>query len=268
MTAGVSVLFGLILGLISLLVVTPLVALVVVVAAAAVAAAAAWLGCEGLVARLVPSQPADPHVHARLFNLVNGLCINAGVPPPDVQVLASGSLNALAAGRNPKRATLVVTQGLLDRLTLIELEGVIARELSQIKSSDILPATVAVALFGVLRPRTAGRKAGGLSGLLAYLRLPLSALAGAGLRLTLDRQRDEFADLSGVALTRYPPALLSATEKMGSLGTAVPDVSPAVAHLWMADPAPAGGTAGSDRVSRLFETHPPLDERIEALREL
>jgi heat shock protein HtpX len=210
---------------------------------------------------LIPIDPADPVAHARLFNLVAGLCINAGVPPPSLGVVDADGLNALVAGRNPRNATLVVTQGLLDRLSLIELEAVLARELSQIKSYDVLPATVAVALFGIFRPRPG-------QGVLANLLVPLSVIAGPGLRLSVGSQREEVTDLAAVSLTRYPPAMLAALEKMQSLGTAVPNAPPAVAHLWLADPIPPEQAAGATRAGHLFGTYPPLEERIEALREL
>jgi heat shock protein HtpX len=250
-TVGTALLVGVVVGLLSLLVVAPAVALAVLVVVTAALASIAWWGCERLVARLIPIDPADPVAHARLFNLVAGLCINAGVPPPSLGVVNADGLNALVAGRNPRNATLVVTQGLLDRLSLIELEAVLARELSQIKSYDVLPATVAVALFGIFRVLT-----------------PLSVIAGPGLRLSVGSQREEVADLAAVSLTRFPPAMLAALEKMQSLGTAVPNAPPAVAHLWLADPIPPGQAAGATRAGHLFGTHPPLEERIEALREL
>ncbi len=242
---------GVVAGLLSLLFVAPVIALAVLVVVAAVLSSVAWWGCERLVSRLIPIEPADPTAHARLFNLVTGLCINAGVPPPALGVVNTDGLNALVSGRNPRNATLVVTRGLLDRLSLIELEAVVARELSQIKSYDILPATVAVALFGIFR-----------------LVAPLSVIARPGLRLSLGSQREEVADLAAVSLTRYPPAMLAALEKMQSLGTAVPNASPAVAQLWLADPVPPAQSARSTRAGHPFETHPPLEERIEALREL
>jgi heat shock protein HtpX len=250
-TVGAGLLVGVVAGVLSLLVVAPAVALAVLVVVAVGLASMAWWGCERLVSRLIPIEPADPTAHARLFNLVAGLCINAGVPHPSLGVVDADGLNALVAGRNPRNATLVVTRGLLDRLSLIELEAVLARELSQIKSYDVLPATVAVALFGIFRRVT-----------------PLSVIAGLGLRLSVGSQWDEVADLAAISLTRYPPAMLAALEKMQALGTAVPNASPAVAHLWLADPTPPEPAARSTRASHLFDTHPPLEERIEALREL
>ncbi|MDP9075251.1 MAG: M48 family metalloprotease [Actinomycetota bacterium] len=255
-------------GLVALVLAGPVVALAVFVVVGAAVAAAAWWGSEPLAVRLLGAAPADPVTHARLFNLVEGLCANAGVPQPALHVLPDPGINALSMGRNPRHATLVVTAGLLEQLNRVELEAVLAHELSHIKSDDILTATVAVALCGLLGAparAAAGHGPGAVGGLLL---LPVSALAGLGLRLAVDPLREELADASGVSLTRYPPALVSALEKMQRSGTLVASGSAATAHLWLARSVPAPESDRLPWLSRLFETHPPLEERIEALREL
>lgn len=264
LTAG---LIGLVLGLISLLAVPPVVALAVLLSSAGAVAAAAWWCSEGLVRRLLRAQPADPSAHARLYNLVDGLCANAGVPQPALYVVPDPGVNALTMGRSRRRATLVVTSGLLQLLNRIELEAVLAHELSHIKSDDILTATLAVALFGILAAPARAAAAGGSGAFAGYLLLPLSALAGLGLRLAIDPHREELADASGVSLTRYPPGLVAALEKMETTSTLIRSSSPATAHLWLNPPAPAPEAGRLRWLSRLYETHPPLKERIDALRE-
>lgn len=259
---------GLVLGLLGLLAGGPIMALVVAALAFAAVPALAWWGSEPLARRLLGAQAADPAAHARLFNLVEGLCANAGVPQPELYVVADPGLNALTMGRSPRQATLVVTSGLLQQLSRIELEAVLAHELSHVKSDDIVTATLAVALFGVLNGPARAAAGGGTGAIAGYLLLPFSALAGIGLRFSVGPQREERADSCGVSLTRYPPALVSALEKLQGSGTTVRSASPATAHLWLGAAVPSPPMTHLSWLSRLFDTHPPLDERIEALREL
>jgi heat shock protein HtpX len=259
---------GLLVGLLSLLVVRPVVAGSVAVVGALALAAAAWWGCETLARGVIGAAPADPIAHARLFNLVDGLCITAGVPSPALYVVEDPGLNALTMGRGPRHGSLVVTSGLLAGLNRIELEAVLAHELSHIKSYDILTATLAVALFGPLGAPARSAASGGRGRLIGWLLLPVEALAGLGLQLAVGRQREAIADLSGVALTRYPPALAAALEKLRESGTLIRSGSLATAHLWLGQPVPPVPGNRLAWLVRLFETHPPLDERIEALREL
>jgi heat shock protein HtpX len=259
---------GLIVALLSLLFLPAVGALFVFVVVAAALAGLAWWGSEPLARRLIDAQPADPLRHARLFNLMEALCVNAGVPPPSLYVVADAGLNALTIGRTPRHATLIVTEGLLQHLNRVELEGVLAHELAHVKSDDILISTVSVALFGILGSPARAAARGGAGAIGGYVLLPFSAAAGLGLQLVVGRQREEAADLSAVGLTRYPPALVAALEKMQESGTLVRTGGAPTAHLWLGDPV---GPPDPDRLgwlSRLFETHPPLDARIEALREL
>jgi heat shock protein HtpX len=261
---------GLVVALVALLLVPPLVALAAGVVVAVAVAALAWWGSAPLAVRLLGAQPADPTTHARLFNLIEGLGANAGVPQPDLFVLADPGLNALTMGRSPRHATLVVTSGLLEQLSRIELEAVLAHELSHIRNDDILTATVAVGLFGLLGGPARTASGHGPRAALASLLVPVSALGGLGLKLAVDPHREEVADSSGVHLTRYPPGLVSALEKMQRTGTLVAggSGSPATAHLWLGAPLSPPSSARLAWLSRLYDTHPPLDERIEALREL
>jgi len=267
--AGAAV-AGIVVALLTLLIAPPLIAVILGVVVTAAVAALVWWGSAALALRLLGAQPADPAAYPRLFNLVEGLGANAGVPQPALFVVADPGLNALTMGRSPRHAMLVVTTGLLDQLSRIELEAVLAHELSHIRSDDILSATVAVGMFGLLGRPARAATGTGVGAALACLLLPVSALAGLGLHLSIDPHRETAADNSGVHLTRYPPAMVLALEKMQRTGTLVGggSGSPATAHLWL---GVALAPPPSDRLawlSRLFETHPPLDERIEALREL
>lgn len=198
------------------------------------AAASSWVRFAGdhLVAsrlRALGAREADPVGDARLCNLVEGLSAAAGVRQPRLLVLDSPGLNLMVAGSGPRRTVLAVTSSLLAELDRIELEAVLAEELYVLRHGEAAPATVLVATFGI------------------------------GLSIMLGADRDAGADQGAVALTRYPPALASALEKVEAKGAAVAGVPPHMAQLWLADPRP------SPPVSR---SRLPLQDRIEALREL
>ena len=235
------------------------------------------------------ARPADPEQYARLHNLVEGLCIAAGLPKPRLYVIEDNAPNAFATGRNPRHAAVAVTTGLLDKMNRIELEGVLAHELSHIKNYDLLVSTLAVTMVGVLvllsdfslrfmwwgGPRHRNDREGGgggaaaILGVLGIALLALSPLAARLLQFAVSRRREALADVSGVALTRYPPGLIAALEKLRDDTTVVHSSSRATAHLWIESPLARSPEEGRlSRINRLFETHPPLEERIQALKEL
>jgi heat shock protein HtpX len=235
------------------------------------------------------AKPADPVAHARLHNLVEGLCIAGGLPKPRVYVVEDSAPNAFATGRNPNHAAVAVTTGLLDKLDRVELEGVLAHELSHIKNYDILVSTLAVTLVGVIAliadfsfrflwwggaSHKADRKAGGpgvaaVLAVVGVVLLVITPLIAKLMQAAISRRREQLADMSGVALTRYPPGLMSALEKLKADETVVHSASRATAHLWIEGPVPKRKDEGRLAwLGRLFDTHPPLSDRIEALREL
>lgn len=236
------------------------------------------------------ARPADPVTHARLHNIVEGLCIAGGLPKPRVYVIDDPAPNAFATGRNPKHAAVAVTSGLLDKMNRMELEAVLAHELSHIKNYDILVSTIAVTLVGVIAllsdwalrflwwggPRHRDdRRGGGSAGpqaivaILGFVLLIVTPLVAKLMQLAVSRRRESLADFSGVSLTRYPPALISALEKLRDDRTVVHSASKATAHLWIEQPISTSPEDGRHtRWNRLFDTHPPLEERIAALREL
>jgi heat shock protein HtpX len=262
---------------------------VVVAAVIAVAMSfGAYWKSDAVALRMSRAQPADPVEYARLHNVVEGLCIAAGLPKPRVFIVDDAAPNAFATGRDPKHAAIAVTTGLLDKMNRIELEGVLAHELSHIKNYDILVSTLAVTLVGFIaiasdigirmlwwgggRNRDNDREGGGPMAFLAifgFILLIFAPLIAQLMQFAVSRRREALADISGVELTRYPPGLISALEKLKADQTVVLSSSRATAHLWIEEPLPTTQEEGKlSRLNRLFATHPPLDERIAALREL
>ena len=202
----------------------------VFVVVAGAGAAWVWSGAQRRVVGAVGGHPADPVGQARALNLIEGLSFTAGLRQPPLIVVDSEGLNAGVVGRDPASAVVVVTSGLLGELSRIELEGILAAALVEIRNGELGPATIVAGIPGLGR------------------RLVTSATG-----------RDAATDLAAVNLTRFPPGLAGALDKMDAKGTVVAGVRADQAHLWLADPLPAGSAAGS-RTS--------LHDRAEALREL
>jgi heat shock protein HtpX len=237
------------------------------------------------------AQPADPHEYLQLHNIVEGLSIAAGIPKPRVFVVQDDAPNAFATGRNPEHAAVAVTTGLLAKMKRDELEGVIAHELSHVQNRDTLVMTLAVTLVGVvvlladffLRAMWWGGssrddRGGGLGAPIALLGLGLMILApffAQMLQFAISRQREFLADADAINFTRYPPGLINALGKLRDDQTVVRTASKATAHLWIESPiARAAGEGEKGKrssksgawLNRMFDTHPPLDDRIQALR--
>jgi heat shock protein HtpX len=233
------------------------------------------------------ARPAPEDEFQRLHNLVEGLCIAGGLPKPGVYVIDDPAPNAFATGRNPNHAAIAVTTGLLEKMNRVELEGVIAHELSHIRNYDILVSTLAVTMVGAVALMTdmairtmwwnGGRVArrgdhGNSTNPLAYVGIILLVVAPIIAKLmqaTISRKRETLADVSACQLTRYPPGLISALEKLQADTTVTHAASTATAHLWIEQPMSGVGDTGKlGGIHKLFDTHPPLDERIALLREL
>jgi heat shock protein HtpX len=257
---------------------------------AGASAAFSYWKSDAIALRVSRAHPASVEEYGRLHNIVEGLCIAGGLPKPRLYVVDDPSPNAFATGRDPKHAAVAVTTGLLEKLNRVELEGVLAHELSHIKNYDILVSTLAVTMVGVVaiaadvgirflwfgmgRSRNNSNDQGG-SGLTAILAifgfalLLLSPLIGRAMQAAVSRRRETLADVSGVELTRYPPGLISALEKLRDDYTVVGSSSHATAHLWIEQPQAVEADEGRlSRFNRMFDTHPPLEERIALLREL
>jgi len=262
-----------------------LIALVVV----GIATVGAWWKSDAVALAMSHARITTGESHPRLHNVVEGLCIAAGLPKPRIFVIDDVAPNAFATGRNPRHAAVAVTTGLLDKMNRIELEGVLAHELSHIKNYDILVSTLAVTLVGVIvlmsdfalrfmwwgGPRQrdhdsdGGPGAGALLAVFGFALLILTPMVAKMMQFAVSRRREALADVSGVALTRYPPGLIAALEKLKDDTTVVHSSSRATAHLWVE--SPLARTSAEGRLAwlnRLFDTHPPLEERIQALKEL
>ncbi|HSJ90846.1 MAG TPA: M48 family metalloprotease [Ilumatobacter sp.] len=233
------------------------------------------------------ARPADEHEYARLHNLVEGLCIASGLPKPGVYVVEDPAPNAFATGRNPRHASIAVTTGLLEKMNRVELEGVVAHELSHIKNYDILISTLAVTMVGAVAlladltirtmwwnggrvPRQGDHgDRGNPLGYLGIGVIMISPLIARAMQAAISRQRETLADVSACQMTRYPPGLISALEKLRDDTTVTHSASTATAHLWIEQPMSGVGDDGRlGGPHRWFDTHPPLDERIALLREL
>ena len=266
-----------------------LVGVLIALVIAGTGAAVSYWKSDSVALAMSHARPADPTQYARLHNLVEGLCIAAGLPKPRVYVIDDVAPNAFATGRNPRHAAIAVTTGLLDKMNRVELEGVLAHELSHVKNYDILVSTLAVTMVGVVAlladfslrfmwwggPRQRDRQSDGGPGpqailaILGLVLLVLSPLVARIMQATISRRREALADVSGVALTRYPPGLISALEKLKEDTTVVHSSSRATAHLWVESPLARTPEEGRlSRLNRLFDTHPPLEERFQALKEL
>jgi heat shock protein HtpX len=214
----------------------------------------------------------------RLYAVMERLAAKANLPVPKLYVIPQEAPNAFATGRNPRHASVAVTQGLLQLLNDDELEGVIAHELSHVRNYDILISSVAATIAGaVTYLAQMGRFAsifgyggrdddreggGGFAGLLMLILAPFAALL---LQLFLSRTREYSADESGVRIVGHPYGLISALEKLGAYNKRIPSsrISPSTSALCIVKPMFGGGTLTS-----LFSTHPPLADRIAALREM
>lgn len=227
------------------------------------------------------AQPALINEYPQLHNVVEEVSIAAGVPKPKVYIINDPMPNAFATGRNPKNSTIAVTQGLLSMMNREELQGVIAHEMSHIKNYDILLMTIAAIIGGLIvlfrdlflrslwfggRSRDNDRK-GNVGAIFVIVGIALAIIAPILvflIRAAISREREYLADASGAYLLRYPDGLASALAKLGRYNGKLRNASDATAHLFIANPF------GKDRmsVSNLFATHPPLEKRIQRLKEL
>lgn len=235
---------------------------------------------DKIVLKMSHAEPVTKDNAKELYNIVENLSITAGLPVPKIYIIREDVPNAFATGRNPEHAVVAVTTGLLDRLDRSELEGVLAHELSHIGNRDILISTVAVILVGFIsiasdffmRSLWWGRGSNDRRDmhpamiLIGIAFAILAPLAGTLMRLAISRKRELLADASGALLTRYPEGLATALEKISSDPRPMRSANNTTAHLWFDDPFDNKKT--KPLFHSLFLTHPPVDERIKALRGL
>ncbi|MBC7362759.1 MAG: zinc metalloprotease HtpX [Candidatus Aminicenantes bacterium] len=238
---------------------------------------------DKIVLAISKARPVTREEFPYLYHTVEGLAIAAGIPTPRCYVIDDTAPNAFATGRNPKNSVICVTTGLLQKMNRLELEGVIAHEISHIKNYDVLLQTVAVVMVGVVallsdwmlrsfwwgggRRRSRERSSGNAGAILLLVGIVLailSPLIAQLIQLAISRRREFLADASGAMLTRYPAGLASALRKIAADPEPLEVANKATAHLYIVNPLKNVG----GRVNKLFSTHPPIEERIAALEKM
>jgi heat shock protein HtpX len=216
-----------------------------------------------------------------LYHLVENLCITAGIPIPRIYVIDDPAPNAFATGRNPKHAAIAVTTGLLNKLERSELEGVIAHELSHVRNYDILIATLTTVMVGMIvlladwfrrwsfmgRRNSDSDNKGQLGLIILLLAIVLSILAPLFaylMQFAISRKREFVADADGALLTRYPEGLAKALEKISADPHDLKTANRATAHLYISEPLKEKNK--KVLFAKAFMTHPPVEDRIKALR--
>lgn len=236
---------------------------------------------DKIVLRMAHAQPVTRENARELYNIVENLSITAGLPIPKIYIINEPAPNAFATGRDPEHAVVAVTTGILQKLDRSELEGVLAHELSHVGNRDMLISTMAVILVGFISIASdfflrsllwrgmGSRDRNNLHPIMILIGVAfaiLAPLAGMLMRLAISRKRELLADASGALLTRYPEGLAKALEKISSDPTPLRVANNTTAHLWLDDPFK--GKTKKSWFHSLFLTHPPVEERIEALRGL
>lgn len=215
-----------------------------------------------------------------LYHLVENLCITAGLSVPKIYIIEEMQPNAFATGRDAKHAVVAVTRGLLEKLDKKELEGVLAHELSHIGNKDMLLSTVVVILAGIVamvsnmfmrvsfysRNDNDNKEGGAILMVLGIVAAILAPIAATLIQLAVSRKREFLADASGALLTRYPEGLASALEKIGADNTVMRTANTATSHLYIS--SPFKGKNANAWFTKLFMTHPPIQERIQILRDM
>jgi len=238
---------------------------------------------DKIVLSLMKAKPIEKRDEPELYRIIENLCITAGLPLPKIYIIEEPQPNAFATGRNANHAVVAVTRGLLNKLERVELEGVIAHELSHIGNKDMLLQTIVVLLVGIVAmlsnfflrisffggrgERRDSRDSGGsflaILGIIAAILAPIAATL---IQLAISRKREFLADGTGALLTRYPEGLALALEKISADPNPLRVANNSTAHLFIA--SPFRGREAKSWFTKLFMTHPPVEERIEALRQL
>jgi len=234
---------------------------------------------DKLVLKMTKAKEVAYAANPELHRIVENLAITAGLPKPRIFLLAEAQPNAFATGRDPEHAVVAVTTGLLERLDRSELEGVLAHELSHIGNRDMLVSTVAVVLAGLIAivsdlfirwtwfgggRRSDNGKANALLLAVAIIAIILAPIAATLIRLSISRKREFLADASGALLTRYPEGLAGALEKISANPHRLKVASNSTAHLFFSNPF--RDKQKRKFFTKLFMTHPPVKDRVAALR--
>jgi len=233
---------------------------------------------DKIVLAISKARPVDRDIEPYLVNTIEGLAIAAGMPVPKAYIIEDPAPNAFATGRNPENAAIAVTTGLMQMMNRQELEGVVAHELSHIKNYDTLLTTLAAVLAGSVtlvsewmlrsfwwgggrRRNNEGGQIGAILMIVAIVLALLAPLAATLIRLAISRKREYLADATGALLTRYPPGLANALRKMAADTNQLRVANKATESLYIVNPLRKLG--GS--MNAMFNTHPPLEDRIARL---
>ncbi len=239
---------------------------------------------DKIVLGITGAKPVSREENPRIYYMVEGLSIAAGLPMPGIYMIEDNGMNAFATGRNPEHGVIVFTRGLLDNLNDQELGGVISHELSHIKNYDILLGAIIVVLVGMIaiisniilrsfifgggRRRTSRSSGGGILSIiflvLGLALLILSPIIATIIRMAISRNREFLADSTGAMISRYPAGLANALKKI-SQHSQVKTASNATAHLFIENPF---GSKAKAAFSNIFSTHPPVEERIKRLERM
>jgi heat shock protein HtpX len=254
----------------------PIIAAVV----AGVGAFASYYNSDRIALAISKARPARLEDHPHLYHSVEGLAIAAGIPTPKLYIIDDTAPNAFATGRDPEHAAIAVTTGLLAKLNRVELEGVVAHEMSHIANFDTRLMTITVVLVGTValvsdwmlrsffwgggrrRRSSGGGNAGAILLLVAIALAILSPIIAQLIKLAISRKREFLADANGALLTRYPEGLASALLKISADPEPLEVANKATAHLYIENPLK--GQRGA--FNSLFSTHPPVEQRVAALR--
>jgi heat shock protein HtpX len=232
---------------------------------------------DKIALKLSNAKPAGESEYPELHNIVENLAITAGLPKPKVYIIPDNAPNAFATGRNKDHAAVAVTEGLLHTLDRSELEGVIAHELAHIGNRDILISTITVVLAGFVSivadfflrssiyRSNDNNKGGGLMVIIGIILMILAPIFATIIRMAVSRKREFLADASGALLTRYPEGLAKALEKISAYQSPMEKASDATAHMYISSPFGAKAMKG---MHNLFATHPPVEQRVSALRDM
>jgi len=237
---------------------------------------------DKIVLTMAKAIPIERKNNPELYNIVENLAIAGGLPAPKIYLIDETAPNAFATGRDPRHSVIAVTTGLLNKLDRSELEGVISHELSHIGNRDMLLSTAVVVLVGFISlisdmfvrsmfwsgrsRRNERNESGGVIFLIGMAFAILAPIAATLMRLAISRKREFLADADGALLTRYPEGLAKALEKISADSTPMQTANNTTSHLWIDNPF-----KGKNRASgfgKLFMTHPPVEERIKALRDM
>jgi len=233
-----------------------------------------YYGSDKLVLTMTRARVIQESDNPKLFNLIQEVCLASGLPMPKVAIVEDSAPNAFATGRDPEHALIAFTTGILDVMDRDELQGVVAHEMSHVANRDTLVSAVAATTAGIVAlvsdilmrmlwfggGRSREHRDNQMPIFLAIIPLILAPIAATLLKAAVSRRRESLADATAVSFTRNPAGLRSALEVLARDNTVVQARSSAVAHLYIESPLDASAA------SRLFATHPPIQERIAALR--